>query len=161
MYSSLDYNLLLWNLEQKKIVSVLQGHTDTIICLRVSRNDEFLVSASEDKTVRLWSLESKRQLAVISHSYSLNTVVISTDNKYIVSNDYTDLKIWRVEENKQECILTGHEKMITSIAMTTDNKYIISGSYDGTIRICNFHKKSQVALLSGHTNSVSQYSNIK
>jgi WD40 repeat protein len=61
----------------------------------------------------------------------VNSVTISSDNKYIVSGgrDYT-IRVWMRESATQLQELKGHNDWISSIAISSDNKFIFSGSRD-------------------------------
>ena len=154
MYPSLDYSIRVWDLEQKKIVSILQGHTDDINSLKVSNDNHYLVSASNDKTVRVWSLENSEQVAVIPQTFLIRIAIISKDNQYIVSDNFKILNIWKLRDMQGESFLTDHSSMIMSIAMTSDNQFIVSGSHDCTIRVSSSERKCEEALLQGHSGPV-------
>ncbi|MDT9298615.1 MAG: WD40 repeat domain-containing protein, partial [Arthrospira platensis PCC 7345] len=60
------------------------------------------VSASWDKTLKLWDLEQGGELATLSgHSFSVTSVAIAPDGKRAVSasNDKT-LKLWDLEQGR-------------------------------------------------------------
>ena len=50
--------------------------------------------------------------------------------------------------------LQGHTQAVNCISITTDSNYIISGSSDTTVRIWNFHSRTQESILEGHTHAV-------
>ena len=60
--------------------------------------------------MRIWNLQDKTQETVFQgHTDSVNSVAITSDNKYIVSggNDNT-VRIWNLQDKKQEAVLQGH-----------------------------------------------------
>ena len=70
------------------------------------------------------------------HEYRINTLVVTSDNKYIISGSFDNtIRIWNFLQKTQETVLEGHTSTINSVGVTSDNKFIISGSDDNTIRI--------------------------
>ena len=79
----------------------------------------------------------KRQKAVLQgHTDSVNSVAITSDNKYIVSGgaDKT-VGIWNFQDKTREAALQGHTEMVICVAITSDNKYIVSGGFDKAVGI--------------------------
>jgi WD40 repeat protein len=62
-----------------------------------------LASGSADKTVKLWSVESQKELNTLQgHSYSVNSIAFSPDGKYLASGSQDKtIKLWSME-NFQE-----------------------------------------------------------
>ena len=56
-----DTTIRIWDLLEKKQVAVLEGHTDYIYTLAISSDDEYIISGSKDKTIRIWNFLWKRQ----------------------------------------------------------------------------------------------------
>ena len=81
----------------------------------------------------------KTQEAVLKgHTDCVNSVAITSNNKYIVSGgDDKTVRIWNLQEKTQEAVLQGHTGYVTSVAITNDNKYIVSGGNENTVRIWN------------------------
>ena len=78
------------------------------------------------------------------HTNYIQTLVVTSDNKYIISGSYDrTIRTWNLLEKRQKTVFKGHSSNIMSVAVTKDNKYIISVSYDKTIRIWNFLKKNR------------------
>jgi len=45
-----------WNLQDKRQEAVLEGHTNSVNSVAIISDNEFIVSGSFDKTVRVWNL---------------------------------------------------------------------------------------------------------
>jgi COMPASS component SWD3 len=58
-----DKLVKLWDTATGEIVKTFVGHTEGISDVSWSPDGEFLASASDDKTVRVWSLENVRIVA--------------------------------------------------------------------------------------------------
>ena len=96
-------------------------------------------------------LEEGYGLFLEGHNDFVESVAITSDNKYIVSggNDNT-MRVWSLQDKTQEAVLQGHTGFVRSVAITSDNKYIVSGGFDKTVRIWNLEDKTQEAVLQGH-----------
>lgn len=54
--SSSNSNLVVYDLRSNKIIKKLVGHSNFVSCLKLIKNNEYLISGSKDKMIRLWKL---------------------------------------------------------------------------------------------------------
>jgi WD40 repeat protein len=118
----------------------LKGHNDTIYSIAISSEDEFIVSASMDKTIKIWDFNTGKCLKTLEgHTSAVESIAISCCDEYIVSGSWDKtIKIWDVKTGKCLKTLKGHNDYILSIAISNEDEFIISGSRDGTIKIWDF-----------------------
>ena len=92
-------------------------------------NNKISIIKNHDPSAIVKELERDYKLFLEGHTCTVTSIVITSDNKYIISgsSDCT-IRIWNLLEKRQETVLKGHTSGVTSIAITSDNKYIISGS---------------------------------
>ncbi len=67
-----------------------------------SPDGKFLASGSDDKTVKLWSVESQKEVTTLQgHSSEVTSVAFSPDGKYLASGskDKT-VKLWSIQSKK-------------------------------------------------------------
>ena len=82
---------------------ITEGHTENVASLALTSDDKYIISGSEDKTVRIWNRSEKRQEAVLKgHTDYVLTVAVTSDNKYIISGCEYDnvIIIWSLLEKK-------------------------------------------------------------
>ncbi len=69
----------------------------------ISSDNKFIVSGSEDNTIRVWERDSRTQLQEIKgHNSYVNSVAISSDNMFIVSgSDDKTIRVWERDSGTQ------------------------------------------------------------
>lgn len=65
----------------------LTGHTDRILALAASRNGMRAVSGSQDRTVRVWDLDHRQEIAIFSADGSVDTCALSQDGSTVIAGD--------------------------------------------------------------------------
>ena len=152
--------IVIRSLLSKRTIATFDYHTNLVRSIVFTKDSAYLISASNDKTVRIYNLLKKIQESVLSgHLSQVITVAVTIDGKYIVSgsSDKT-LRIWNVHEIRQEAVLEGHTLPVLCVTISNNSKYIISGSADKSVRVWNLPKKQLEAILLGHFGQVSSVS---
>ena len=71
-----------------------------MLSLQFSPDDKMLVSGSDDKTIRVWDVNTKQAIKTLTgHNNSVYYVRFSQNGKLVISCDYgntSEIKIWRV-----------------------------------------------------------------
>jgi WD40 repeat protein len=99
--SASDNQILIW--KKKYCIDSLIGHTDAIKSIAFSNNNQFIVSGSIDKTVRVWSISDDRTRQEFNgHTKGVNKVLFSRSDNYVISAGYDDiLFIWDWRNKKR------------------------------------------------------------
>ena len=119
-----------------------EPHCKPITCLAISKDSQLIVSGSEDRTVRVWSIEHMRQDAVLrNHKSTLNSVAITNNNDFVIAccNDPV-IVVWNLQSKCIIAHLKGHSNHVTCSAINDHSNTLVSGSYDKSIMIWNLMK---------------------
>ncbi len=74
------------------------GHSSYVYSVAFSPDGNYLASCSGDWTVKLWSVESQKEVITLQgHSSPVYSVAFSLDGKYLASGSYDKtVKLWNV-----------------------------------------------------------------
>ena len=113
------------------------GHQSSIYSAKFSPNGKLIVTASSDKTFRIWDAKTGKLLNIFEgHKAAVSSVNFSPDSKLILSTSkfyLAELFLWDVNNGQLIKKLEGH-KIIKEAKFSKDGTKIISiGGYDGNI----------------------------
>ena len=83
-----DKAIDLWEVASRKLIGRLLGHTSDIEALAFTPNNQFVISASEDRSVRIWSVDGQKELVkLFFRSDSSKYAGTTYDNKSFGDRD--------------------------------------------------------------------------
>ena len=120
-------------------------HEKDINSVAVSLDGKYIVSASDDKTARVWEIATGKEIARMAHDGPVNFAAFSPDGKYVVSGsaDKT-VRVWEAGTGREISRMT-HDDLVTTVAFSPDGKYVVSGSADKTVRLWEATTGTEVA----------------
>ena len=135
------------------LIRTLAGHSDAVSGVALSGDGRLAVSASADKTLKVWEVESGRELRTLAgHSDSVHGVAVSGDGRLAVSaSDDNTLKVWDLESGRELRTLHGHTGAVTGVAVSGDGRLAVSASADNTLKVWEVESGRELRTLEGHT----------
>ena len=117
--------------------NAFDGHKDDVNSVSVSYDRKYIVSSSDDKTIRLWFADTgEPMLRPFSPMDVVNSVAFSPDGTQILSgSDDSTIMLWDTEKGDLIRQFEGHKTVVTSVAFSRDGKYVVSCSFDATVRV--------------------------
>eukprot|EP01137_Pigoraptor_chileana_P000078 Opistho-2@35649 len=131
MSGSRDNTVILYDLVARKEIKVLRGHKDSITCF--SFNDEWIVTGSRDKCVRIWSRKHLDLRHVIMHTNWIGSLCLGKTRVFANCIDDGTVCVYSLKTGQRLGSLEPHQKLIRG--MHLDAHRLITGSNDGTIAV--------------------------
>lgn len=127
----------------------LEKNTDSVTCLSLSRDGRRVVTGSMDSTIRLWDLESGRQLRLLSGDGDpIWSIAAEPSGKTVLGGSQEGLfRRWDLETGKRTHTLGQVRKMIEGLAMTPDGTVAVTAPADGDSMSWNLETGTPIATL--------------
>ncbi|ETO00289.1 WD-40 repeat protein [Reticulomyxa filosa] len=161
-----DNTICLWDVETSKSLHVFNGHGDTVFCVDISplqNNNNYndnkmnnigviggngytICSGSRDETIRIWDIETTKQLNVFNgHKECINSVKYGSNellNAILSGSDDESIRLWDIRSGEQIQVFNGHSGSVMRVEYSPfviknsigNSNVICSGSFDKTIR---------------------------
>jgi WD40 repeat protein len=117
--------------------SVLRGHEKTINDMMFTRDGKFLVTSSDDHTLRVWDSKHGESRILTGHTDEVWGVRILPDGRLLSSSKDGTLRLWNLEtgEGRDFAKLSGP---VSALALACDGQCLVAGSRTGeTIHVWN------------------------
>ncbi|XP_063773447.1 jouberin isoform X2 [Pseudophryne corroboree] len=139
------YPVYLYEIPSGQYLRELHGHLSSVYDLCWSKDDEHLLSASSDCTVRLWRIGNGSSSAskVLPHPSFVYTAKLHPMSDYLAVTGCYDavIRVWNVKVKEINGQLVqefdGHKSFINSLCFDADGKYMFSGDSSGLIIMWN------------------------
>lgn len=166
---SRDSSIIAWEITPKdftdedqewgKARRIYNSHSHIVQDLSLSQDSRYCLSASWDKTLRLWDLESgKSTVTFVDHEKDVLSCSFSADNRQIASGSMDkSIKIWNtVGQCKYTVQEDAHNDWVSNVRFSPDTKnpVLATSSWDGTIKIWDSNTMTLKNTFNGHTNAV-------
>ncbi|MBD2066004.1 caspase family protein [Leptolyngbya sp. FACHB-671] len=113
----------------------LQGHSDIVYAVSFSIDGRKLVSASADKTIKLWKIDGTIIHTFKGHQSRVRSVSFSPDGQTIVSaSDDKTVKLWKIDGTILQNFAE-HQDRVYSASFSPDGQLIASASADFTVKL--------------------------
>ncbi|HEX4947166.1 MAG TPA: TIR domain-containing protein [Blastocatellia bacterium] len=136
--------------------AIFSGHGDGIFGIAVTPDGQLVISASDDRTIKVWEIASGKCLATLEgHTWPVYGIAITPDGKRIISGSRDEtLRVWELHSGACLATLKGHADIVNGVAVTPDGRHIISGSHDNTVRVWEMDSWDCIKTFRGHEDIV-------
>lgn len=146
--ASADGTLRIWDVETGETLHVLTGHSGPVRAVAMDteyisglrgRIAEQIVSASDDRTLRVWNAESGEEMAVLDgDNETLHCIALQDRRRIVTWSRMGDLKIYHVDGHEPPGWLGSPGMSVGGALVTADDRKLILWSrslVQGQVRI--------------------------
>ena len=145
------------------------GHTSMVRKIVVTKDRQYFITASDDKTVRVWSSKSSignkilGQIGQKGVDGMVFAVALSPDEKYLATGGYFnykgnrgygDIRVYDYQSGKLLRVFKSHTSTLNDLVFSDDGKYLISASHDRSVKIWDMRDMTLDETLKVHTKEV-------
>ncbi|XP_068794494.1 jouberin isoform X5 [Struthio camelus] len=135
------YPIILYEIPSGQYLREFYGHLNIVYDLCWSKDDQYLLTASSDGTVRMWKIENQATSAVrvFPHpSFVYTAKYHPTANSLVVTGCYDSvIRIWnaKVKDIHGQLLqeLDGHKNFINTVCFDAEGLHMFSGDSSGLI----------------------------
>lgn len=145
-----------------ELSAVVSGHLGWVRCIAFDPSNEWFVTGSADRTIKIWDLakccagaEGGLKLTLTGHISTLRGLAVSSRSPYLFScGEDKIVNCWDLEYNKVIRHYHGHLSGVMSLALHPTLDLLISGGRDSVARVWDIRTKHQIHVLGGHQGAV-------
>ncbi|OMJ91046.1 hypothetical protein SteCoe_6515 [Stentor coeruleus] len=141
-------NIIKYMIPDLNEVDCFVGHDDQINKILITEDDKWLFSASDDSTIRMWSVDSDsdsdlRETILFTSSGKIYTIDITEDQKYLCSGDSNGKIViieisYSLKISSTVIYVLDHYSAIWSIKLSPSGTFFAIGDEKGLIKLYNF-----------------------
>ncbi len=146
------------------------GHMALIQSIAFTPDGRQIVSASEDKTIRVWDLATGKTVRTIrgevapGQAGGIRAMALSPDGKWLAAGgtftggnpgDFGAIRLYDFASGKLVALLRGHKNAVSGLAFSPDGRHLLSGSVDFTAILWDVAPGRVLHRLRGHRDAIS------
>ncbi len=147
------------------------GHKSKIQEVTFTSDGRYLVSAGEDKVVRVWDLETGETVRTLrgqigaGHEGKIYAMALSPDERWLAvggfmgsNTEYQDaIRLYNFPTGELVTLLKGHDNVVNGLAFSPNSRYLLSGQGGSSNQIAivwDINQQQRLHILKGHTKEI-------
>jgi WD40 repeat protein len=129
-----------------------EGHSDEVQSVSISPDGRWALSGSNDKTLRLWELETGSCVRTFKgHEEEVYSVSISPDGRGCLSGSQDKMvRLWDLVTGQHVRTFAGHRCPVNCVSISPDGQWALSGGLDRSLRLWELGTGRCVRTFEGH-----------
>ena len=143
-----DRSIYLWDVLSGKLMQRLQGHEASIEQAHFSADSQRVVSASRDRTARLWQVASGHHITTFYHRDVVSSAHLSPDGQLVAIASWDGTaRVLDAATGAVRVVMAGHRGAVFDAEFSPDAATLVTASADGSVRLWDAKTGTEQALL--------------
>jgi WD40 repeat protein len=139
----------LWKQCQGEQLFILGTHSGGASAVGLLPDGITVFSAGWDNTVRLWDLESRRQVGLLPHAGPVTGAACSPDGHWLVTGTYTKniknpLRLWDLATRREAAVLATNFWLRPTLVFSPDSKLLAFADIDTGVHLWNVAARQEI-----------------
>ena len=157
-----------WAAEKPFLQLDTGGHMALIRKMIFTPDGQKLISASDDKTIRIWNVKTGRTTQILrgqiteGETGKIYSIALSPNGRLLAAAGDTEvakgsghpIRLYDLRTGRIIGLLKGHGGAVLSLDFSKDGKYLASGGMDGTAILWDIKQRTRLLRLKGHVGDV-------
>ena len=141
----------------------LEGHDHYVSCLCLTPDGRRVISGSDDKTIRIWDLDTGECLRILEgHAERVSALTLNNDGSLAISaGDDQTLRIWNVDSGDCQKTFEPDARMIFAVSLETNGRMALlaaggdqyAGVEESKLQLWSLTTGRAMRMLEGHTSA--------
>ncbi|CAD8138216.1 unnamed protein product [Paramecium pentaurelia] len=147
-----DVPILIWDLQNKNLITKLQGHRNSVNCLEFFDSSKYLASGCEDGIIIFWNVEYPQAIKIYQVindlNFPINTISFSSiEQNFITLFDFNKVQKWNLDKLQSEDYILNINVNSKQYSFISNDQFIYFDKDKMQFNIVNLQTKKKETIL--------------
>ncbi len=151
------HDVRVQDVKTKETIHVLRGHTKGVSATAFSPDDRWVLSGSEDKSLRVWDAVTGELVRAFQAKEMVRRVAASPNRRFVAAGgNVKQVHIWNVATGAVEADFSLPDGSAGAFDFSPDDRYLAMGYGVGNIAVWDVSERKLLYTRAGHSSAIAR-----